>query len=102
MGSKKRSAQQRQRDAFRAQLADGAGMDDLFAREEERRQDDARQRDEARREKACTSKNRYDSLEEARATIAWCADHGRRGLQAYRCPYCKGWHLTSHPHRSGN
>ena len=25
------------------------------------------------------------------------AEHGRRGLSAYRCPYCNGWHLTSLP-----
>lgn len=99
MGSKKRTAQQRQRDDFRAQLAEGTGLDSLFVREADRRQEDARQRDEARREKACTSKNCYDTREEAQTAIIWCADRGRRGLHAYRCPYCHGWHLTSHPCR---
>ena len=29
--------------------------------------------------------------------IAACEEHGRRGLSTYKCSYCNGWHLTSHP-----
>ena len=31
------------------------------------------------------------------ALLAWCQKQGKRGLQIYECPYCGGWHLTSHP-----
>jgi hypothetical protein len=37
---------------------------------------------------------------DAEATIAACEAHGTRGLECYRCPYCHGWHLTSHPWHS--
>ena len=50
-------------------------MDDVFAREEQRRRDQDAEHDAALRRKACESKNRY------------------------RCPYCNGWHLTSKPQR---
>lgn len=74
-------------------------MDDVFAREEERRSTLEQQHDAALRRKACESKNRYRSRDEAEGTIAACADHGKRGLHSYRCPYCNGWHLTSKPQR---
>ncbi|MEE0475871.1 MAG: hypothetical protein UDF83_05835 [Collinsella stercoris] len=72
-------------------------MGDIFAREHERKERlDAEHEAELRR-KACESKNRYASKAEAEDVIAACAEHGRCGLSAYRCPYCGGWHLTSHP-----
>ena len=94
MGSRKRSAQVRQIEAFKAQLG---GMDDLFAREEARNDQAEREREEALREKACESKNRYATRAEAEAAIASCAAHGTRGLHCYRCDFCGGWHLTSKP-----
>ena len=75
MTSRKGAAKARQRAAFEA----GAGdLGDLFARE---------------------SKNRYASLADAEEAIASCAAYGTRGLHAYRCPHCNGWHLTSKPTR---
>ena len=117
MGSKKRSAWAKQTREFKAGLGGGgweAGSDDrdasdlwdtqshnpmdsLFAQEDQRTQRAAQERDEARKNKACESKNRYRSRDEALDAIASCEEHGRRGLQAYKCSYCNGWHLTSHP-----
>ncbi|MDO4503411.1 MAG: hypothetical protein Q4D06_09590 [Coriobacteriia bacterium] len=117
MGSKKRSAWAKQAKEFKDGLGGGgwdagsddwdasglwepqpsSALDDLFAQEGQRKQQAARERDEARREKACASKNRYRSHDEAQAAIRSCADYGRGGLSAYKCSYCNGWHLTSHP-----
>lgn len=94
MASHKRSALKRQRDAFAAEFDD---MGDVFAREEHRRATADHERAEALRNKACASKNRYATRGEAEAAIASCADWGRTGLTCYRCSYCNGWHLTSHP-----
>ena len=94
MASHKRAALKRQRAAFEAEATD---MQDLFAREQHRRDQLDARRETARRDKACSSKNRYASKSEALAVIADCAAHGRDGLSCYRCSYCGGWHLTSHP-----
>lgn len=94
MGSKKRSAWAKETAAFKAQL-DGAGFDDLFAREDKRRKQLAAEHDAALRYKACERKNRYASRSEAEATAAACAEHGARNLHVYKCPHCNGWHLTS-------
>jgi len=96
MGSKKRSAWAKQKAEFAAELY-GNDMDDLFAREEQRRDETRAQYEAAQRVKACESKNRYASRAEAQENLAWCEARGTRGLSIYRCPYCKGWHLTSHP-----
>ena len=96
MGSKKRSAWSRQKSEFLAG-ATGGDMGNLFAREDERRDEMDTQREEAFRYRSCERKNRYDSRMEAEAVIADCENHGRRGLTCYRCEYCGGWHLTSHP-----
>lgn len=94
MGSKKRSSWAKETAAFKSQLA-GDGFDDLFAREDQRRERISREHDAALRHKACERKNRYASRMEAEAAIVACAEHGTRGLHTYRCPYCNGWHLTS-------
>ena len=98
MGSKKRSARDKQKSAFMAGLADdGLGVaDDIFVREDARRERQREERDAALRYKSCERKNRYDSRYEAEAVMADCAAHGRHGLTCYRCEYCGGWHLTSH------
>ena len=70
-----------------------------FEREQERMQERAREREAALRRKACESKNRYACESDAQVAIRSCAEHGTTGLHAYRCPYCKGWHLTSKPVR---
>lgn len=100
MGSKKRSARERQRAAFEYELgstANASSMADLFSREERRKQDLSEKRDAARRFRSCESKNRYATRAEAEAAIASCERWGKRGLRCYRCSHCKGWHLTSHP-----
>lgn len=98
MGSRKRSAKERQRNAFESQLETSiAGLTDAFAREDTHRIEAAEEREEARRMRACESKNRYGSRTEAEEAIRTCADHGTRGLHCYRCGYCNGWHLTSRP-----
>ena len=96
MASNKRSARAKQRAAFEAGF-DGNAMGDLFTREREREDRLDAEHEAALRRKACESKNRYSRKAEAENAIAACAEHGRRGLSAYRCPYCNGWHLTSHP-----
>lgn len=100
MASHKRSALKRQRDAFESGFNAGTGfggMDDVFAQEEHRRQAADAEREEVRRHKACSSKNRYATRGEALDAVAACAAHGTTGLHVYRCSYCRGWHLTSHP-----
>ena len=96
MASNKRSARQRKRAAFEADLSD-LDLGDIFGKEERRREHASEQRETALRHKACASKNRYATRAEAQDAIATCAAYGRTGLSSYRCPYCKGWHLTSHP-----
>ncbi len=94
MASHKRSARERQRAAF---LADIDDMGDAFDRERRHQSDLEGRREATRRHKACGSKARYATRDEARDAIAACEAHGTRGLSCYRCPYCRGWHLTSHP-----
>ena len=96
MASRKPSANAKRVSEFKSQLG---GLDDLFAREEQRREGLSAQKEAALRNKACESKNRYSSRYEAEQAIAACAEHGKRGLHMYRCEYCKGWHLTSKPQR---
>ena len=79
MGSKKRSARAREVADFKSQLESGlGGLDDLFANEELREQKREAEHDATMRWKACEKR-------------------GTRGLEIYRCEYCGGWHLTSHP-----
>lgn len=94
MGSRKPSANAKRVKEFKSQLG---GLDDLFAREDERQENLSQRKEAAQREKSCTSKNRYASHAEAKEAIAACAAHGTKGLKAYKCPHCNGWHLTSHP-----
>ena len=91
MGSKKRSAWQKQKAEFAASLG---GMDDLFASENARSQRHDEERAAARRHKACERKKRYASRTEAETAIRDCRRHGSRNLHCYQCPYCGGWHLT--------
>lgn len=94
MGSRKPTAKAKRIKEFRSQLG---GMDDIFAREERRSEQQTAARDAAQVKKACTSKQRYVSYDEAQQTVAACAEHGTTGLHIYKCPHCNGWHLTSHP-----
>lgn len=94
MGSRKRSAQQKQIAQFKEGLG---GMDDLFGREQRRSAGAAERREAVRRKRSCESKQRYHTRADAEEAIALCEAHGTRGLQCYRCSYCHGWHLTSHP-----
>lgn len=96
MASHKRSALRKQREAFESGFS---GMDDIFAREEQHQETMQAERAAALRRKACESKNRYATRGEAEDAIASCAAYGHTGLYSYRCSYCKGWHLTSHPHQ---
>ena len=100
MSSRKPSAKARRLSEMRSALEGaGGGIDDLFARESQRRDELAARHDEALYEKACASKNRYASRGDAEEAIRLCAEHGRRGLRYYKCSYCGGWHLTSKPGR---
>ena len=94
MGSRKPSAKAKRVQQFKSQLGD---YDDLFAAEQRRTKRLSAEKEAAQRKKACESKNRYSSQSEAQVVIAECEAHGTRGLSAYRCPHCDGWHLTSHP-----
>ena len=98
MASKKnRSSWAKEKAQFNAQLNDFGALDDLFAREDSRHERVAAEHDAAQRYKACESKNRYATRADAEENLAWCERQGKRGLQIYHCPYCNGWHLTSHP-----
>ena len=103
MGSRKPSARAKKIAAFKASFVDADGfpasLSDPFAQEDRKRAERERERAEALRNKACESKNRYDTRVEAEEAIASCAAYGRRGLHCYQCPYCDGWHLTSKPER---
>ena len=94
MGSRKPSANAKRVQQFKSQLG---GLDDLFASEHRREERLTEEKEAARRQKSCESKNRYATKGEAQLAIASCAEYGTKGLQSYRCPYCDGWHLTSHP-----
>lgn len=100
MGSRKRSAQVKQIAQFKAGL-DAGGFDDLFAREEERHERREEEHEAVLRYKACESKNRYATQAEAYDAMRSCAEYGTKGLHAYKCPHCNGWHLTSKPQRKG-
>ena len=94
MGSRKPSANKKRVQQFKSELGD---FDDLFALERRREERLSEDKQAARRKKACESKNRYASKSEAQLAIASCAEYSTVNLSAYRCPYCNGWHLTSHP-----
>ena len=94
MGSRKPSANMKRVKQFKSQLG---GLDDLFDSEYARKERLSEEKEAAQRLKSCESKNRYASHYEALDAIAACADYGTTGLSAYQCPYCNGWHLTSHP-----
>ena len=49
--------------------------------------------------KRCTEKRRFRTRLDAMMALAWTQrrDTGERRL--YRCPICKGWHLTSQAKR---
>ena len=94
MGSRKPSANAKRVQQFKSQLG---GLDDVFASELDRNAKISKNKEAARRQKSCESKNRYATKDEAQLAIASCAEHGTKGLSSYRCPYCNGWHLTSHP-----
>lgn len=94
MGSRKPSANAKRVQQFKSQLG---GLDDLFASEHHREERLSADKEAAFRRKSCESKNRYGTKGEAQLAIASCAEHGTKGLKAYRCEYCGGWHLTSHP-----
>lgn len=96
MGSRKRSAQLRRIAEFKEGLG---GLDSAFAREQRHSKGMDERRETARRVRACDSKNRYATRADAEEAIALCEEHGTRGLHCYRCEYCHGWHLTSHPQR---
>ncbi len=97
MGSRKPSARRRQAEAFRLSLGDD--LDRAYERAAAERQAAEGRREAAHRAKACESKNRYATQWDAREAIDWCAAQGRTGLTCYRCEFCDGWHLTSHPRR---
>ena len=94
MTSRKPSAKAKRTAEFKSQLG---GLDDVFAREQQRQEGLAESREAALRNKACESKNRYSSRTEAEDMIRTLASYGKKGLHCYRCPYCNGWHLTSKP-----
>jgi len=45
--------------------------------------------------KRCLKKRRYDDESEALTNAAYRVGKDVSKLRAYKCPVCKGWHLTS-------
>lgn len=102
MGSKKkRSTWAKEKAQFNAGLDNFGALDDLFASEDARQAKADEGRASELRRRGCESKNRYATRGEAEENLAWCERQGKRGLQIYECPYCDGWHLTSHPWDEG-
>lgn len=52
------------------------------------------------RSSTCRSKVRYASNIHAAAAAGRASRHTDKALRFYRCPQCRGWHLTSKPLRS--
>lgn len=98
MASRKPSARRRQQEAYDATPDYLDGLFDAAARAQEKL---ALRRERAREQRSCTSKQRYVTAVEARQAALRCESRGQRGLAWYRCEYCGGYHLTSHP-RLGN
>jgi hypothetical protein len=50
------------------------------------------------RKRACETKRRYETADEARGAMYGAARRGAalKSLIAYRCKYCPGWHI-GHP-----
>ena len=92
MASNKRSARAKQRAEFESTLSD---LSDVFEREDRRIQESKVHKEEYRRYKACESKNRYSSREDAANARRDCESYGTYGLNIYKCEHCGGWHLTS-------
>lgn len=64
-------------------------------REKRRRNDEVMRKYGARGRRACGRKRRYQTSEEAEVVALESLRKGSdEALRAYRCPYCKGWHLT--------
>ncbi len=95
MSSRKPSARAKRKEEFEAGLRRNCGIDKTFAQEQRRLKEGEHERKAALHSKSCASKKRYACENDAKTAIASCAEHGKRGLHCYRCPYCKGWHLTS-------
>ena len=94
MGSRKGQARAKKSAQFCADSGISAGrLDNLFAAEGRRASDAFNER----QRQACLAKNRYDTREDAEEAARTCTTSGRRKLSVYRCDYCDGWHLTSHP-----
>jgi hypothetical protein len=94
MSSHKRAAWRREKHEF---LSAEAGYDQLFEREHAREAHAQAAAQEALRQKACASKNRYLTRADAEAVAEECMDGGSAALSVYKCEFCDGWHLTSHP-----
>ncbi|MDM8246824.1 hypothetical protein QUW40_09465 [Collinsella tanakaei] len=94
MPSRKPSARARQIAQFKAS---GDDLGDLFWREEQHQERLEARRDEVLYERSCARKKRYATRADAQEAIRLCEEHGTRGLHSYKCSYCNGWHLTSHP-----
>ena len=95
MGSKKRAAWSKAKSEFLG-AATGGDMSDLFAREDERRDALDAERDEPGATSRASAKT--VTTRAPRPRQLWpTAKRGRRGLACYKCEYCGGWHLTSHP-----
>lgn len=45
----------------------------------------------------CSSKRRYESVNEAESQIDFSSRFGRVDLRWYQCDFCHGFHLTSRP-----
>lgn len=98
MGSKKRAARAREIAEFKSRLESGPdGLADVFAMEDERVRRGEEQHEAQLRYKSCEKKNRYATRDDAEEALRWCEARGKRGLAIYRCDWCGGWHLTSHP-----
>lgn len=69
-------------------------------REEERKRCAAAERFGSVAYWPCTRKKRFKRRVDA---ASWVRKHPQfKGLSIYRCDYCGGWHLTSHPRGDEN
>lgn len=63
------------------------------ARERKRREESIKG-SKARARRMCLRKVRHETREGAEAMAAYCTNRSGMTIGVYRCPLCKGWHLT--------
>lgn len=81
----KPNASKRRRAAFKRKRKERKARDEQMTSEHGRRD-----------HRACGRKSRFPDEASAIASASYLMHKGNKSLRVYHCPYCGGWHLTSH------